>query len=253
MGVALAPSNWQARGVPRLIIWLSAGVLLLLLIAVGADRAALYFASRGVAAELIDPKAPNEAVNVQINGFPFLTQALSGSYDDVDVTMTNVPATSELVLTELNATLHGVHAPLGQVLSGGLTNLPVDSAEAVGQVSFASLEKAAVKEVGVDGAKLKFARAAADRIAVTAAVETPLGDFTLKGQAKIGVSKGKLAVTLLPKTITGLPEDFQDDAASLVDLSGLNTELPFGFVPTSVTVTPTGLSLRASGTHLNIS
>lgn len=57
--------------------------------------------------------------SVRINGFPFLTQAVSGSYSDIDVQVSGL-AVGPLTDVGVEATLHDVMAPLAELTSGML-------------------------------------------------------------------------------------------------------------------------------------
>jgi hypothetical protein len=70
--------------------------------------------------------------SVRVGGFSFLLQAFSGEYDHVTVDAKGVPVRDTLKDVEVNAELFGVHAPLGDVISGSLKGLPVN--EIQGQV-----------------------------------------------------------------------------------------------------------------------
>ena len=237
---------------PRLIVRLALAVVVLVVLLVGADRLTLYLVTRSVVDELQQTQSLPQPPDVTIHGFPFLTQAVSGRYDSVDVTMRDVPATNDLVVKQLDTTLSGVHAPLGQAVSGKLNTLAVDHADAVAQITFAELETAANKTLDGTGVTVTLGRARADRVSVAAKVDTLLGTFDVTGQAQLAVTRGQIAVKVLPATLTGFPAELRDQVAGLVDLTGLTPELPFGFKISSVTVAGTGLDVRATGTSLTI-
>ncbi|MBW3551514.1 MAG: LmeA family phospholipid-binding protein [Proteobacteria bacterium] len=79
----------------------------------------------GVQATTALPEEPD----VTVRGFPFLTQALSGRYDRVDISARDAPA-GEMTLTRLDTTLRGVRVTLSQALSGSVGEVPVDAVEA---------------------------------------------------------------------------------------------------------------------------
>jgi hypothetical protein len=63
--------------------------------------------------------------SVKVGGFSFLLQAVSGEYDQVTVDAKGVPVKDTLRDVEIRAELRGVQAPLGDVISGSLTGVPV--------------------------------------------------------------------------------------------------------------------------------
>jgi LmeA-like phospholipid-binding len=232
--------------------WIRAAVavaVLLLLVAV-MDRVGARLAGGAVADGLTTSQRLSRPATVSFPDVPFLTQALRGRYDTVEVTMEGLPAGSGLVVDRIDATLHGVSAPAGALVRGELDTLPVQRGEAVAFVSFGSLRAAARKELGRQVESLTMGRAAADRVTIAATVRTAFGTFGVRGQAQLSVSRGSVAVRLLPRTISGVPSIVRSQLPGLIDLSSLVPPLPFGFRATGVTVEAGGLRLTAAGTGL---
>jgi hypothetical protein len=75
---------------------------------------------------------------VDITGFPFLTQALSGTYDDVRIALT-AEELGQPAGTRADIALHGVHVPLSSVLSGSVDQVPVDRIDGTATLSYALL------------------------------------------------------------------------------------------------------------------
>jgi hypothetical protein len=227
-------------------------LLVLAVLAVGADRAAAFLAARGVARTLQQAQRIPTPPSVTFRGVPFLTQAVTGRYEAVDVAMRDVPSENGLVVERLDTALDGVHAPLQQVIGGSLAALPVDHADAVAHVTFAALEASADKRLAAQGVRITLRRAAADRIGVTATVNTRLGAFTVSGQARLSASRGRVRVTLLPETLSGVPPVLRAAAARQIDVSVLAPALPFRLTIRSVTVDASGLQLDATGSNLTL-
>jgi DUF2993 family protein len=227
-------------------------VAVLLLLLVVADRVGARLAAGAVADGVTTSQRLARPASVSFPDVPFLTQAVRGSYDTVDVTMEGVPTPSGLVVDRIDATLHGVDAPVGPLLGGGLDSLPVERGEAVAFVSFPSLQAAARRTLGTQVESLAMSRAAADRVTLSGKVRTALGTFTVRGQAQLSVARGAVAVRLLPRTISGVPSFVRSQLPGLIDLSSLVPPLPFGFRATSVAVEAEGLRLRASGTGIRL-
>ena len=107
-------------------------VVLLLVLAgllLGLDRVAVVAAQRDVAERIEAEEHLDAAPHVTIGGFPFLTQLLSGTYDDVTVRMSDVHA-GGLTIATVAATFKGVHASFGEVVRQQVTRLPTDRVEA---------------------------------------------------------------------------------------------------------------------------
>jgi hypothetical protein len=236
-----------ARTLTRLLIV----VVLLFVVLIAADRAAAYLVSRTVAGGIQQSQRLSAPVSVSIPGIPFVTQAVRGSYDTVDVTLRAVP-TGRLTVDRIDATLHGVHASAAEALRGQLTSLIVDRASAVAEVSFASLQDAAGRLLGGKVVAITLGRGSENRVAVTATVGTLVGKLTVSGQAQLSVSKGVVAVRLIPSSLSGVPAGLRSAVSTQVDLSGLAPELPYGFRATAVSVDDTGLQVQAVGTALTI-
>ena len=94
----------------------------------GLAAAAEYQVSKKMKSQLNLATDPS----VDINGFPFITQALAGDYSDISVNATGVPAANTLRDLEVDADLHHVRVPLSQLLSGNVSSVKVDEVD--GQV-----------------------------------------------------------------------------------------------------------------------
>src|SRR4051794_30752332 len=93
------------------------------------DRVAVLAADRVVANRITTEQNLSQRPDVSIGGFPFLTQALAGRYDSVTLTMHDLRRATVPVHT-LSVHLSGVHVPLGAVVHGHVSSVPVDRATA---------------------------------------------------------------------------------------------------------------------------
>jgi LmeA-like phospholipid-binding len=113
-------------------------VVLLVLVVGGlvvVDRIGVHVAEGRVAEQLAGRAGLAGAPEVDITGFPFLTQALSGTYDDVRVHLTAAEL-RQPAGTRADVTLRGVHVPLSKVLSGSVRQIPVDSVDGTATLSY---------------------------------------------------------------------------------------------------------------------
>jgi len=110
-------------------------VLVILGLLVVADRVALVAAEHVVAGRIQTDQGLAERPDVTIHGFPFLTQALAGRYDQVNVHVRGLRDRT-VPVAKLTVDLHGVHVPLGAVTSGHLSRVPVDRATATVLLSY---------------------------------------------------------------------------------------------------------------------
>lgn len=113
-------------------------LLVVLALLVGADRLSLALTQRAVAAQLQSSGSLSSRPSVSVRGFPFLTQALSGRYDDVELSASEVTAGGGR-LSRLEASLRGVHVPLSDALSGSVSTVPVDRLRATVLMSYADI------------------------------------------------------------------------------------------------------------------
>jgi hypothetical protein len=111
----------RRRVVRRLVITL----IVLTGLFVGIDFAAAAMAEYQVSkrARAAFKLADDPAVTV--HGFPFLTQALSGEYDQITVEANGVPIQDTLRDVQIHADLHQVNAPLSELLAGSTASLKV--------------------------------------------------------------------------------------------------------------------------------
>ncbi|GHB80146.1 hypothetical protein GCM10010347_58480 [Streptomyces cirratus] len=113
---------------------------------VGADRWAVGYAENRIAERIQARQGPAGSAEVDIHGFPFLTQALGHELDRVDVTLKGVEASADgrkTRLTRLDAAFHEVK--LNDGYSGGTAR----RAEGTAFVSYADLTEASQNGVTV--------------------------------------------------------------------------------------------------------
>ena len=103
-----------------------------------ADRVAVVAADRVVADRIQTDQRLSQQPHVSIRGFPFLTQAIGGRYDEVTLTLHDLR--EAVPVHTLTVDLHGVHVPLGSVISQRLTRVPVDRATATLVLRYADLD-----------------------------------------------------------------------------------------------------------------
>lgn len=122
--------------VRRLVV----GAVVLAGLLVVTDRVALTVAEQAVADELQAAAELDERPSVHIGGFPFLTQAIGGTYGDVHVEAAAVP-TGGVPVARFVADLTDLEVALGDALSGSVQSAPVGALEARAVVSYADLAR----------------------------------------------------------------------------------------------------------------
>jgi LmeA-like phospholipid-binding len=214
------------------------GVLIVLFIAV--DRIALVIAEDEVASQIATAYSMPVDPGVSITGFPFLTQVVSGDYQQIGVTADQIQADG-VTLHDLNVHLTGVHATISQLLGGGASTITADRATGTALVDFATVEQRLPHGVRLapDGKSLKVS-----------------GTVSYNGITVPVSAAAALAVT--PSGISVRPEDVT--VAGGISLpssytSRLHFTVPLGNLPlhlhvTSVQVTPGGLRVGAAARNV---
>ena len=216
-------------------------VLLLLGLAVAADRFAVGIAEDKVAGQLAEKGGLHGTPTVDIAGFPFLTQAAAGRYDDVRISLT-ADELGQPAGTRADIELHGVRVPLSSVVSGSVDRVPVDRIDWTATLSYALLSA----QLGGDAAL----RAEGDRLRITKTVDvlgrtiplTATGTVTLEGnQLVIDVTKAAGAGVDLPGFLVSRASD-------LLDLRYDVPALPFGLKLTGVAPAAHGVDITVAAT-----
>lgn len=215
-------------------------VVVLVLVAVAADRVAVAVVDRAIATRLAAAGGLSAQPQVDVRGFPFLTQAVRGRYDDVAVQATGVPA-GALRLQSFSARLQGVAVPLGTALSGSVTAVPVDRIDATALVGYAELS----------------ARVADRGLSVTAASDGLVrvtGRVTVLGRALEASALSRPRLQGAQIVVTAERFEVGSTAADAVLSRALGSRLdfrltlgalPFGLRLTSLAAGPDGVTLGA--------
>ncbi len=120
----------------RLVI----ALLVLTGLLVAADFGSAALAESAVSRQMRSQLGLADDPAVRINGFPFLTQALSGEYSSVDVDANRI-AVGQLKELSVSAQLRDVEAPLSMLLGSGAKTLQVDEVEGTVRVPASDLER----------------------------------------------------------------------------------------------------------------
>ncbi|MET9436247.1 DUF2993 domain-containing protein [Streptomyces sp. NPDC006551] len=113
---------------------------------VGLDRLAVAYAESEAADRVRLGAARTGSTEVDIKGFPFLTQIMDKRLDEVDVKLTGVEATAgnrKIRISEMSAALHDV------TLTGDYTSARAGTATGTALISYADLAAASDREVTV--------------------------------------------------------------------------------------------------------
>jgi len=213
-------------------------VVVLLLITIGVlvvvDRVGVGIAERQVAEQVADRGGLTGTPEVDIAGFPFLTQALSGEYDDVRIQLT-AEQLGQPAGTRADVSLRGVHVPLSDVLSGSVQEIPVDRVDGTATLSYELLSA----QLGGDTTLTREG----DGLRLTKSVEVFGFAFLLTASGTVSLQDQDLVIDVDDASAgaVDVPDFVLDEAEDLLDFRYPVPALPFGLQLTSVTPADAGV------------
>ncbi|HEY7046796.1 MAG TPA: DUF2993 domain-containing protein [Jatrophihabitantaceae bacterium] len=229
--------------------WITGIVVVVLLgLLVIADRVIA-----GVAESAVSKRIANESPfvetgakpHVSINGFPFLTQALSGKYDDIEVSGRALTI-DRIQGIDLDAHMHGVHVPLGDAVDRKVNSLPIDHLDATATVPYTE----AAKQTGIDGLQMSDNHGA---LHVSLAVSLPrLGNITASGDADLHASGNRVSYSVRQISVNGIPaaDALVPQLQQLMNGSLTLPRLPYHLQVTGVQPTSSGIQATARADHI---
>lgn len=217
---------------------LSTVLVLLVLLAVG-DRVAAFLAARLLAGQLQAVAALAQLPEVDVRGVPFLTQAVSGNYEQVEVRAVRVPA-GPVTFAELDATVSGARVPLRDLLDRSVTSVPARTVEGRGLLSYESLSRGS-------GDRNLTVTAAGDRVRVTGSVQVLGRTVSAAAVSAVTVDGDDLVVSAQSFEVGNATADAVLSRAlrGRLDLRLPVGDLPYGLKLESVSVDADGVSFRA--------
>ncbi|MCW2945884.1 MAG: hypothetical protein JWR24_2601 [Actinoallomurus sp.] len=223
------------------------GLVISLIVLIGlfiaADRVGLMVAQDEIAKDVASQYQLDHKPKVTIKNFPFLTQAINGTYDEIDVNVGDLTQRG-VKLTNTTVTLKGVKAPLSDAVKGDSSNMIADSAVATATVGYSDVDKEAPTgtKVSAKGSALQI-RGPVTVLGVSRTVT-----------ATVTVQPAGRKVRVLPQTVnaggTTLPVALVQQAFSFtMPVNGL----PLGTRISDVQVEPDGLRVSTAAEHVKLS
>ncbi|BEP12791.1 hypothetical protein acdb102_11020 [Acidothermaceae bacterium B102] len=214
-------------------------IFLLLVLVIVADRFAARVAGQVVADRIKASQHLTTTPTVKINGFPFLTQLMNGSYDDVDASAADV-RNGNVRATSLTLHLHGVHVTAMDVLTQSVKTISVDRADGSVLLSYADIN-ALVK---ADGVKVTPGKNGV----VTVAGSVVVGGQTFKGSGSgsVEATAAGIKVTISGLKAAGVPAAVTALLRTKLSFLIPNTSLPYGIKVKTVVVSATGVDVGAA-------
>jgi hypothetical protein len=212
---------------------------LVLGVLVVVDRVGVRVAEGRVAEQLAARGGLTGTPEVDITGFPFLTQALSGRYSDVRIHLT-AEQLGQPAGTRADVSLQGVHVPLSDALSGSVQQIPVDRVDGTATLSYALL----AEQLGGDTTLAQDG----DGIRLTKSVEVLGFDFPLTATGTVALDGQDVVVDVTDASAgaVDVPSFALDTAEDLLDFTYRVPALPFGLELTSVRPAADGIDVRVA-------
>lgn len=214
------------------------GLLVLLVLAVAADRVGAYVAGRVVAGRLRTSAGLQADPDVTITGFPFVTQALGGRYDRIRVRAHDLDR-GGVRLADLRVDLLGARIPARQALAGAVREVPVEGLRGELTVAFADLTAGRTE--------LTVTPLANDRVLVTGRVKVLGATVQASARSSVALQGTSLLVRAESVSVQGSSSPAVDRALTgLLDLRVPIGTLPYGLRLTGVRSGPAGLVVTAA-------
>lgn len=201
-------------------------VLIVLLVVagllVGADFGAAALAESAVARQMREQVGLVDDPSVRINGFPFLTQAISGHYGSVDVDAQHITV-GKLTDVDVTVQLRDVDAPLSMLLGSGQKTLQVGEAEGTVAISAKDLQKLTP---GIDDLRVDTLDAQALKDAVADGSDPSVAELDPEKSARLVGTVSLLGIKTEVSVIASL--ELVDGIAKIVprDVQVGGTKLP---------------------------
>jgi hypothetical protein len=233
--------------------------LLAILLVLGAilvvgDRVAAQYAEREVRTQVVAALSERgveyDTADVNVGGFPFLTQVADGRYEEITIDLTNVRLSTSgrnATLPRLNVVARGVKADTMQLVQG-TARAVAEQVTGSGLVTFATLESL-VDYSRYNLSDVKFAESNG-ALQVTANGNVAGFRLPLAATAKITVVEGQFRVQLRDAKAVGVeaPQAAKNYLANLAERSAAARlpQLPFDLTLDAVDVQPEGLAITAT-------
>ena len=215
--------------------------LLLIGLVLVADRVAVGFAEDRVAEQVAEKGGLAGTPEVDIDGFPFLTQAVGGRYDEVRISLT-ADQLGQPEGTSADVVLRGVEVPLSSVLAGSVQEVPVERIDGTATLSYALLSA----QLG-SGTELERE---GDGLRITRTLEVLGQQVRLTATGQVALEGNDLVVDVEEASGAGVdvPGFLLDRATDLLDLRYPVPALPFGLQLTGVRPAADGVDIRVEAT-----
>ncbi|RFU43354.1 DUF2993 domain-containing protein [Actinomadura logoneensis] len=219
-------------------------VLVLLVVGlVAADRIGVRVAQNEIGKQVAAQYDLAKRPDVTIHGVPFLTQAVQGEYDQIDVRIGDWTQQG-ITVQDVKVEMRGVDAPLDQVAGGNADSVTARTATASAVLPFDLIKSRAPKEV-------KAVRAKDGNLEVDMSGQVLA--FSLNGTAELSVKPSRRGIAITPVKVSTsgitVPLDtVRDRLAWYIPI----TDLPVGSRISQIHVTGEGVEVAATAENVKL-
>lgn len=216
---------------------------------IAADRLAVGFAEDEAAERIRTREGLEQAPEVSIKGFPFLTQVAGGVLDEVDARMTGLEASAggkSLRIGELTATLREVE------FSSDFSTATAGRATGTARIAYDQLLGAAEGESeqlgnGITAKVTGLSDGGKGKVKVDVEIGTPIGDKTVSVLSSVSVRDGD-TVEVRADTLPAFGLSFAEKAMrEVTDFEQRITGLPAGIELAGVEARSDGVAISVTG------
>lgn len=219
----------------KLIVFL---ILLGVLLAV-VDRVAVAGVQSEVARQVAARYDLATPPKVEVRGIPFLTQAVSGRYEEIAVTLGELTTPDGAKISRIDAVLRGVKAPLMDLIqSPAKANITAERVTGTVVVSRQTLDSRAPRGLHVEGG-------GDDSLNVTGKLTVSGVSIPVTAKLKIEVVPG--GVRLTPENVNGIKVP---NASRLISFTVPIKNLPLNLKIEKVRSTAEGLAVEGTATDV---
>lgn len=227
----------------RLLI--SLGILIGLLLL--ADRGLAYVAGNATGEQIRIREGLDEDADVTFKGFPFVTQAVGGEFDQVDVTVRDLER-SDVVIARIDATLRGVEVDIGDALEGRVSAVPVDRGSATMRLTYGDINTYLSRKPG----NVRVVVRDGKPYVVSTFGVPGAGQLEVEGEPSVRVTKTSVRVDVsLVRPVTGNTRLTATQARTATVRSSFTIplgDLPFGIEVSGARLTEDALVVDATAT-----
>ncbi|HEX2313629.1 MAG TPA: DUF2993 domain-containing protein [Thermomonospora sp.] len=223
--------------------FLVAMAVLLVVGLIAADRIGVMIVEDRIGREVAAQYDLQQDPDVTVHGFPFLTQAIGGEYDRIDVRIPEYTQ-QDVTLSDVRVEMHGLRAPLGDVTGGNTDNVRARTATASAVIPYSLLQRYAPKEV------TRITPRGSD---LQVDLSGSIAGFTLDGTAVVSVRATDEGIRVTPRSIgNGLVQIPVNVLRERLGWTVPVRDLPVGSRISDVVVGESGLRVAATAEDVRL-